>query len=335
MIELLPLLAWPGLVPKLTVLIYHRVLPAPDSLRIGEVDAATFTRQMAFIAKHFEVMPLADAVGAMKRGRLPARACCITFDDGYADNLTVAQPILSHYGLPATVFVATGYLDGGRMFNDTAIEFLARVDGPTLDLQEMGLGRHSITCPEERRSALKAILSIVRFLCPNDREELMHRMLQSAPCGELPNDLMMTTAQVKELSDLGVEIGGHTVAHTVLTTLDLKSARAEISEGKKQLETITGKRLRTFAYPNGRPGHDYDAEHVDLVKALGFEAAVTTAHGVSDGKSDMYQLPRFAPWGKSIPMLAMRLTRNAMLGRPAYLCPPASDASTIVPGDKQ
>ncbi|MDO8264619.1 MAG: polysaccharide deacetylase family protein [Gallionella sp.] len=320
MIESLPLLVWPGSVPKLTILIYHRVLPHPDPLRIGEVDAETFERQMAFLARHFAVMPLMDAVDALKNSRIPRRACCITFDDGYADNLTIAQPILERHGLPATVFVATGYLDGGRMFNDTVIEFVARVAGPLLDLQSLGLGLHRVGSQEDRRNAIKSILAIVRFLPPREREEVVGRMVQSVRCGALPNDLMMTTAQLKKLSDRGVEIGGHTVAHTVLTTLDLEAAHAEISEGKRRLEEITGKRIRTFAYPNGRPGKDYAAEHVALVKALQFEAAVTTAHGVSDWQSDLCQLPRFTPWDKSMTMFAARMTRNAMLGKPASVC---------------
>jgi peptidoglycan/xylan/chitin deacetylase (PgdA/CDA1 family) len=330
MIESLPLLMWPDAPPRLTILIYHRVLPQPDPLRIGEVDAKTFTRQMDMLARHFTVMPLMDAVEALQQSRLPKRACCITFDDGYSDNLTVAQPILQRFGLPATVFVATGYLDGGRMFNDTVIEFVARVAGPLLDLQSLNLGAHRIVSPEDRRSAIKSILDILRYLPPDERDEVVKNMLQAVPCGPLPTDLMLTTEQVKALSDRGIEIGGHTVAHTVLTTLDVEAARAEISEGKKQLEAMTGKRVRTFAYPNGRPGRDYSSEHVALVKALQFDAAVTTAHGVSAGQDDIYQLPRFTPWGRSTTLLAARMTRNAIAGKPASVCASTSTASLII-----
>ena len=77
---------------------------------------------------------------AAARGRAPARALAITFDDGYADNATVAAPILLRLGLPATFFVATGFLDGGRMWNDTVIEAVAPRRGPVLDLAPLGLG---------------------------------------------------------------------------------------------------------------------------------------------------------------------------------------------------
>ena len=102
MLDSLPLLAWPGTQrPLLTILIFHRVLPVVDRLRPGEIDAETFRRYMSFLSRNFAVMPLIDATEKLKRGVLPQRACCVTFDDGYADNLTVALPILEALGLPA------------------------------------------------------------------------------------------------------------------------------------------------------------------------------------------------------------------------------------------
>jgi peptidoglycan/xylan/chitin deacetylase (PgdA/CDA1 family) len=133
MIAGLPLLVWP-VRPVLSILIYHRVLPVPDPLRAGEPDATRFDQQMRYLARHFSVLPLREAFRRLRAGTLPRRACCITFDDGYADNLTVALPILEKYGLPATIFIATGYLDGGRMFNDAAIDALGAAPGDALDL---------------------------------------------------------------------------------------------------------------------------------------------------------------------------------------------------------
>lgn len=313
MIEGLPLLAWPrsneGL---LTTLIYHRVLPQDDPLRPGEPDAELFSRQMAFLAKHFTVMPLLDAVEAMQRRMLPKRACCITFDDGYADNLTVALPILERYRLPATVFVATGYLDGGRMFNDAAIELVARVRSPQLDFRALGLGSYPTGNVVERRATINALQAHLKYQAPDERNILLARMTELAGCGDLPDNLMLTTGQVKELSDRGVDIGGHTVSHAILNTLDDEAACREIVEGKRRLESITGRPVKAFAYPNGRPGRDYSAQHVGMLQALGFSVAVTTAHGVGTAGSDMLQLPRFTPWGRSVVMLATRMTRNAM-----------------------
>src|SRR5262249_50778241 len=92
--------------------------------------------------------------------------------------------------------------------------------------------------------------------------------------------------------------------------IDAAEARREISEGRRILEQITAAPVRLFAYPNGKPHHDYTAEHVALVKALGFEAAVSTTPGVAHALSDRFQLPRFMPWDSSAPKFLLRLIQN-------------------------
>jgi hypothetical protein len=98
---------------RLSVLVFHRVRSRPDPLFPGEADAASFDMLMRHVRSRFHVLPLVSAVRALASETLPPRALAITFDDGYADNLTIAAPILARHGLPATVFIATGYLDGG------------------------------------------------------------------------------------------------------------------------------------------------------------------------------------------------------------------------------
>jgi peptidoglycan/xylan/chitin deacetylase (PgdA/CDA1 family) len=307
----LPLLGWPIHRQQFTILIYHRVLPVQDPCRFGEIEAKHFDRQMHFLAEHFTVLHLREAVDRLQRGKLPRRACCITFDDGYADNLTIAQPILEKYSLPATVFVATGYLDGGRMFNDSVIDAIANSPIHELDLDPIGLGRYPLTTSDQKRAAIVAILEKLKYQPPGQRTANVDRLVELAECGALPSDIMLTSQQVGELSRRGVEIGGHTVAHTILTTLDDATAEREILAGKQHLESLTGRSVTTFAYPNGRPHRDYETRHVAMVRKLGFEVAVSTAHGVSNSSSDIHQLPRFVPWGQSVMKLAARMMRNA------------------------
>src|SRR4051812_3379730 len=83
---------------KLVVFIYHRVLPAPDPMLQGEIDAAGFEEHMALLAANFNVLPLREACERLREGTLPSRAVCITFDDGYADNEEVALRILKRFG---------------------------------------------------------------------------------------------------------------------------------------------------------------------------------------------------------------------------------------------
>ena len=140
---------------RLSILIFHRVLPQQDPLFPGEIFAEQFAALMSHVASRFRVLALHDAVQALAHGTLPARAMAITFDDGYADNLEIAAPILQHAGLPATVFVATGYLDGSCMWNDLVIQALRATQRTSIDLQSIGLGtlvNSARTRTGERRS---------------------------------------------------------------------------------------------------------------------------------------------------------------------------------------
>src|SRR5688572_29905031 len=133
--------------PRLPVLIFHRVLREPDSVFPGEPDAARFDEVLSWIGEWFTVMPLQTAVARLSAGDLPGNAVSITFDDGYADNFEVALPILRRHQMSATFFVASAYLDGGRMWNDTIIEAIRRCSGEHIDLAVAGLGRFELASP--------------------------------------------------------------------------------------------------------------------------------------------------------------------------------------------
>lgn len=304
--------AGPG--AKLSILIFHRVLAQPDPLFPSEATLQSFDAQMALLKSLFNVLPLPEAVSRLKAGTLPARSAAITFDDGYADNVTHALPILQKHGLHATFFIATAYLDGGRMFNDTVIESVRNTRLAQLDLRDMHLGQYELGSIAARTQAIHHILPKIKYLLPDEREAAAARLAERAEVENLPNDLMMSTAQLKNLHAAGMEIGGHTHRHPILAKLDRDAAQAEIAAGKTILEDKLGARVRLFAYPNGKPGTDYLPEQAEIVRELGFEAAVSTSHGVSTGSSGMFQLARFTPWDTRPSAYALRLLQNLAAG---------------------
>lgn len=311
---LFEVLAPPGSRSRLSVLIFHRVRARADPLFPSEPDAVEFEAQLRWVQGWFNVLPLPAAVAGLREGTLPARPLCITFDDGYADNATLALPILRKLGLHATFFVATGYLDGGRMWNDTVIEAVRRAAGPRLELAALGLGSHAIGSDAERRAAIDALLRALKYL-PHARREGKAQAVADVVGARLPNDLMMTERQVRELHAAGMAIGAHTVTHPILAGLSDAAARAEIAESKRVLERLLGAEVALFAYPNGRPGQDYTAAHVAMVRELGFAAAVSTAAGAATVGGDLHQIPRFTPWDKTRWRYGLRLARNARHGR--------------------
>ncbi|HEX8009591.1 MAG TPA: polysaccharide deacetylase family protein [Casimicrobiaceae bacterium] len=298
---------------RLSILIFHRVHARPDDLFPDEMHAASFRERMLWVRDWFNVLPLEEAVAALGRGALPARALSITFDDGYADNAAVALPILRELGLHATFFVTTGFLDGGRMWNDTVIESLRRASGDAVDLSNVGLGKHPIGSVQERRQAIDSLLAQLKYLPLGERQALPEAMAaQLSPT--LPDDLMMTQAQLRGLAAAGMGFGGHTANHPILARLDDAAARREIADGRDALEGIVRQPVKLFAYPNGKPGMDYTATHVRMATELGFAAAVSTAPGAARAGSSVYELPRFTPWGRTPARWGARFARNLFTG---------------------
>ncbi len=301
--------------PRLSILIFHRVLPARDPLFPDEIDAQTFDRQMAFVTQAFTVLTLGQALTLRAAGALPARALVITFDDGYADNAEIALPILLRHGLKATFFVASGFLDGGRMFNDSVIESLRHARGDCIDLAEFGLGRHDLSTVRERRGAIDVLLPKFKYSGLREREALLERLASLAGFPELRRDLMMRSEQVVGLHRAGMEIGGHTVRHPILRITPDDEAEAEIADGRARLQALIDAPVEVFAYPNGRPMQDYDSRHVEMVRRAGFRGAVSTARGVASPASDCHQLPRFTPWDAGIAKWAGRLMHARWMAR--------------------
>ena len=306
---LLNILAPSGKDSRLSVLIFHRVRVASDPLFPEEGDAARFEEQLRWVRDWFRVLPLPEAVAGLRNGKLPARPLCITFDDGYADNATQALPILCKLGLSATFFIATGYLNGGRMWNDTVIEAVRAASGPRLDLANLGLGAFPIDTIPAKRAAIDSLLTRLKHL-PLDERQRKTDSIAERVGASLPNDLMLTDAQVRELHAAGMTIGAHTSTHPILAKLDDGRAREEILESKRYLERLLAEPVTLFAYPNGKPGQDYTGVHVAMARELGFEAAMSTSAGVACAGCDLYQIPRFTPWDRSSLRYGLRLARN-------------------------
>jgi len=296
---------------RLNILLYHRVLDKFDPLRPSEPDIKRFNKQMKWIKRFYNVLDLADAVSKLLMDQLPPRALCITFDDGYKDNYQNALPILEKHELTATFFVATGFLNGGIMWNDTVVESLRNTKQKNLDLRGYGIGCYDIC--EDRTECLGKIINDLKYLSFHDRARVVTDLpdILKVPA---PVGLMMTEKDVNVLHRRSMGIGGHTVNHPILSRLSTQQARQELENGKQTLEQIIGERVALFAYPNGKPGNDYQQEHADMVKQAGFDAAVSTVWGVAAKESDLYQLPRFTPWDQNIAKFIFRLEKMRRTG---------------------
>ena len=306
---------------RLSILIFHRVRPVADALFPDEVDAARFNQICGWLQTWCQVLPLDVAAQRLADGSLPERAAAITFDDGYEDNASVAMPILQRHGLTATFFVASGYLDGGCMWNDQITESLRSCRAEQLDLGSVleaglpGQASYPLQTLDLRRAAVSDIIRRVKYLPLSERALAVADVVRLSGVA-MPRDLMMTSEQLRSLRRGGMTVGAHTVSHPILAKLATADARQEIAQGKQALESRLDEPVNLFAYPNGRPGTDYSPETVALVRDCGFSTAVSTAWGAANASSDPLQLPRFTPWDRAGWRFGLRLAGN-LRGVPA------------------
>jgi len=284
---------------KLLTFFFHRVLDKPDSMLPGEMDARRFDVVLTWIGQQFKVLSPLQACERLKAGTLPARGAIISFDDGYRDNHDVALPILRRHKMQAVFFVATGYLGDGVQFNDRLTEAFRDLQGGALDAAWLGLGTLPVGALEDRLRSLERVREAAKYLDPEARWRCVERI--EAACGVAARGLqrgrvMMTPQEVAALAANGMEIGGHTVSHPILQSVDDPTAYHEIASGRDALTAILGRAPLLFSYPNGKLTTDFAPRHAEMARRAGFRFAFTTQRGVATPETDPMLLPRFMPW---------------------------------------
>jgi peptidoglycan/xylan/chitin deacetylase (PgdA/CDA1 family) len=281
------------------VLRYHAVTDGTDEVVYAAPDVCmpvdAFRLQMAFVRRAYTVVPLDVLVEALARGGpLPPRALAVTFDDGYADNHRLAMPVLRELGLPATVYLATGAVDGRQPFWVSAVRAIAL--GAAADALDVpGAAPLPLGSLAARRTAAKAL---TRLLVPLDAEERTARIATLAAAGGVDLDralagTMLTWAAVRELAAAGWTIGAHTVTHGNVALMGPGPAEAEMAGSRAAIEAAIRAPVHHFCYPNSGGEHAYfGPEPVAILRRLGFRSAVTSRPGALRPATDPFLVPR-------------------------------------------
>jgi peptidoglycan/xylan/chitin deacetylase (PgdA/CDA1 family) len=115
---------------------------------------------------------------------------------------------------------------------------------------------------------------------------------------------LMDASHLRQWIEGGQEVGAHTMHHARLSQLDAPAAAAEIFTCKSELERETGAGVRHFCYPYG----DFTQEHVELVRAAGYDTATTTQRGRCRADDDLLRLPRITvARSTSLPQLWLKV----------------------------
>lgn len=300
------------------ILLYHRVAEiAPDPFKLC-VTPQHFAEHLQVLKRCAYPVTLQQLTQAVQEGKSVDRWVAITFDDGYADNLHHAKPLLEQYQIPATIFVATGHLNHEREFWWDELERVFLQPGTlpaTLKLNiddqvyEWDLAATSSYCeadykrdrdwswyvaegadPTPRHQIYRSLYQQIRLRSVAERQRILNQLLDWAGIDSAGRSTHRTLSipEVCALEGSVVEVGAHTVNHPFLSNLSEVNQRDELQYSKAALEAILKRSVNSFAYPHG----DYTPETVAIADAVGFTAACSTRCDRVRSKVDKFQLPR-------------------------------------------
>jgi peptidoglycan/xylan/chitin deacetylase (PgdA/CDA1 family) len=294
---------------RLVILAGHCVKPEHGEWPAGRhlsadmwIGEAQLKRIVRWFAPRYDVVSIGD--GVAKLGGKGKSLLALSFDDGYRDNALVLGPLVERNKVGATVFLESRPLDERRVNWSHKYFWLLEKLGPEALVERYGAHagdtRTFITLnqmiAESRGNERYHLKRILKYDAPPaERDRALDRAFVEAGGDEarLCEELYMTWDEARGLAAHGVELGGHTVSHAILSKLPPDEQRREIADGALSLERALGRAPVTFAYPWGRRW-DYDDSSRKAAKDAGFACAVNMHAGINRPESPRYDLRRVA-----------------------------------------
>lgn len=262
------------------------------------LEADLFARCMEALATQGRAVSMNEVLSACENGDpLPPRAFAITFDDGFANNLTVAAPILADFDIPLTIYVTTGFVDANGMSWIDRIEYAVE-EAPDQDISvDWAPEPFPLRDDDSRIAFLKAVRHHVKNTprCDADAfaDELCARLGKPGRLSsDDPLDLKMTWNDVRAANNGGmITIGGHSHTHPILSFLSIERLEGELDTCMDLLRTRGGVEPTHFSYPEGL-AHCYSATVIAELKKRGVRCCPTAIDGVNAKGADPFELRR-------------------------------------------
>jgi peptidoglycan/xylan/chitin deacetylase (PgdA/CDA1 family) len=291
---------------RVLVLAYHgftdaRAHPGIENSHGKHLDIQRFRQHVRYLKQRYNVIPLARLVRYYRDGEaVPPRTAVVTIDDGYQSTCELAYPVLKEYGIPATVFVTTGFIEDSEPLWTDRLEYA--LTATTVSRLQVTIGGQTrsydisgrsakLACDSDLRSRLKVVPQETRPAIVEQIERDLGQALQpDADGAALYRPL--SWSQIHEMAAGGlVAIGAHTVSHIILTRCSPDRARTELLVSKQLIEQKLGAPCTMFCYPNGQVGC-FDASTRAMLQELGYECGITTVFGTNGPRSDVFELKR-------------------------------------------
>lgn len=303
------------------ILLYHRVADLSCDPHGQCVSGKHFEEQLLVLTSEARIVPISKLLSTVESDSFFEPLVAITFDDGYADNLHNAKPLLERYDAPATVFVASDHvgldrelwwdnlerllLQSGTLPNDLHLTIAGEACHWSLDdfahytedacrrYRSWTISQHDV--PTTRHKLYLDLLRLLRPLSGDDKRRILDELASWSSLGRIAraSHRVLTEAELVDLDHANlVEVGAHTRTHPVLAALTPKEQQEEIEGSATRLEEILGRPVKAFAYPYGWPG-EYSATTIELVRNAGFSYACCAFPGEISRRTDRLELPRF------------------------------------------
>jgi peptidoglycan/xylan/chitin deacetylase (PgdA/CDA1 family) len=282
------------------ILMYHGLSENPDCRDWTQVSLSDFTAQMRYLKSHYRPVSLDELVAMLESGSVAPHTVAVTFDDGYKSNYDLAFPVLKELGIPATIFVTSGFVlrhekHRRYLWPDFISALLLSTAGDVLDLREFGLDQYDLTSKRITYSSRNVICEYLKSISSIEREKIISSLYtqygENIDHGRFVDYLPMDTNDVRHLAESGlITVGAHSRTHPILSRLDSDRIEDEILGSKNDLEQMTGGAVTQFAYPNGR-WEDINRKVFDIT-ARNFECAVLTESGLNRSGQNKYLLRR-------------------------------------------
>jgi peptidoglycan/xylan/chitin deacetylase (PgdA/CDA1 family) len=285
-------------------LMYHGIIPDDEELQsTTSVRESEFVRQLNYLSENFACVSIEEALSGDRDRKRECPSIVVTFDDGYANNYTIALPLLERRRIPAVIYVATGNVCERKISWADRIWTAAKKSGlRRIVLKGMGDSSKTYEFPGTDavwQRGVHRLVEDVKRLEQSKRDEITDSIVaqfQHYPGAASFNvdveDNIFAPLSIRQLEDLSahplITIGSHSHCHSLLNRIPIAEARESIRKSKETLERITGRSIEHFSYPNG----NYSPEVIDLLKEAGFKSAVSIPSGVFHAGDDPYTIKR-------------------------------------------
>lgn len=284
------------------ILFYHRFSSGPpDIYQLPYLDIREFKKQMRHVKKCYSVVTMhevADSLAKKKNFSVPS--VIITFDDGFVNNYTLAYPILKELGLPAMIYLTTGFIGTMKIpWVDDLMDLLSVTKEKRLYFPEL-LNDEAldIRTRRQKRHAASRLFQLMLRLDHQRKIQCMNKLAKILRVDDISRDnadrKMLNWQEVIEMSKNNIYFGPHTVTHPTLNKMDLPEAKREIYESKMEIEKRLGNKATHFAIPNGKK-EDFSGDLKRYCKDIGMDTVVSTDPGLVSPQSDQYFLKRILP----------------------------------------